>query len=114
MAQAVTEQISTGDWNATPPSVQKRLLALEQEMNSVREQLRKIEHAQEMGGEHHRLRLERYHALVEQQFLSGLTAEEQQEIERLGREVDETNSAFYPSLTSLADTIERHTGSRPK
>ncbi len=114
MSQAVTEQISAGDWNATPPAVQQHLIALEREMNSAREQLRKLELAQEVGGERHRHRLERYHALVEQQFLSGLTPEEQQEIERLGREIDAANSAFYPSLASLAETIELHTGKQPK
>lgn len=114
MMQAVTEQISAGDWNATPPPVQQLLLALEREMNSVREQLRRLELAQEVGGERHKHRLARYHALVEQQFLTGLASEEQQEIERLGREIDAVNSAFYPSLASLAETIETHTGKQPK
>ena len=114
MRQAVTEQISDRDWNATPPAVQQRLLALEREMNAVREQLRRLEHAQETGGETHQHRLQRYHTLVEQQFLSGLTPEEQQEIERLGREIDAVNAAFYPSLDSLAETIMAHTGKQPK
>ncbi len=114
MNPLVTEQISDRDWNATPPAVQQLLLALEREMNSVREQLRRLEHAQEAAGEYHRHRLQRYHTLVEQQFLSGLTPEEQEEIERLGREIDAVNFAFYPSLSSLAETIEAHTGNPPK
>ena len=114
MSQTGIEPISAGDWAATPPTVQQHLLALEREMNSVREQLQRLEHAQEAGGESHHHRLQRYHALVEQQFCSGLTPEEQQEIEQLGREIDAVNSAFYPSLASLAKTIAAHTGNQPE
>lgn len=105
MSQTVTEQISAGDWNATPPAVQQRLLALEREVNVVREQLQRLEHAREAQGEYHRQRLQRYHTLVEQQFLSGLTPEDQQEIEQLGREIDAVNATSYPSLDVLAENI---------
>lgn len=114
MSQAVTEQISDRDWEDTPVAVRNVLLSLERERNAIRERLERLEHAQEAAFEEHKRRLQRYHALVEQQFLSGLTPEQQQEIERLGEEIDAVNSAFYPSLSSLAETIAAHTGKLPE
>lgn len=114
MSQAVTEQISDRDWEATPPSVRNILLSLERERNDFRQKLERLEHAQEAASEEHKHRLQRYHTLVEQQFLTGLTPEQQLEIERLGEEIDAVNSAFYPSLSSLAATIAAHTGKQPE
>jgi hypothetical protein len=102
MEPAVIEQIPEQDWEATPASVRNALLSLERERNAFREKLERLEHTQEATSEEHKRRLQRYQALVEQQFLSGLTPEQQQEIERLGEEIDAVNSAFYPSLSSLA------------
>ena len=114
MGQRVTEQISAGDWEATPAPVRSVLLALERERDAFRSQIGQVTAAREAASAAHKSRLERYHALVEQQFLAGLTPEHEQEIERLGREIDELNSAFYPSLSSLAETIASLTGITPK
>ena len=102
------------DWEATPATVQQVVLSLERELKASRERLERLEHTQEATSEEHKHRLQRYHALVEHQFLKGLTPEQQQEIERLGQEIDTVNSAFYPSIASLADTIAAHTGKRPE
>jgi hypothetical protein len=110
MNQTMTEQISPNDWNATPPAVQRILLALQREMETIRARVERLEHHHDAP---HPL-LERYHALIELQFSHGLTPEQQQEIERLGKEIDEANSSFYPSLDSLAETITAQTGQQPK
>ena len=47
MAHVATEQISTGDWEATPPAVRNVLLSLERERNAFREQLDRLKHTQE-------------------------------------------------------------------
>jgi hypothetical protein len=114
MEPIVIEQIPAQDWEATPISVRNVVLSLERERNAIREQLERLEHTQEATSEDHKRRLQRYHLLVEQQFLHGLTPEQKQEIERLGEEIDTVNSAFYPSLSSLAETIAAHTGKQPK
>ena len=110
MSQTVTEQISSTDWNATPPAVQRVLLAVEREMNAMRERVERIEQKRDLQHS----RLERYHSLVEQQFLHGLTPEQQQEIEHLGKEIDALNADAYPSLKSLAETISAQTGKQPE
>ena len=110
MAQTITEQISTGDWEATPAAVRNVLLSLERERNDFRERLQRLEHSREAASKEHDRRLKRYQTLVEQQFLNGLTSEQEQEVERLGEEIDTVNSAFYPSLSSLDETIAAHTG----
>ena len=114
MAHAAMEQISTGDWEATPPAVRNVLLSLERERNAFLERLEQLEHAQEAASQIYKDRVQRYQTLVEQQFLRGLTPEEQQEIERLGAEMDAVNSTFYPSLSSLAETIAVYTGKQPE
>ena len=114
MAQTITEQISTGDWEATPAAVRNVLLSLERERNDYRERLQRLEQARVAASEEHDRRLRRYQSLVEEQFLHGLTSEQEQEIERLGEEIDTVNSSFYPSLSSLAEIIASHTGQRPK
>lgn len=98
MSQTVTEQISPTDWKATPPAIQRILFSFQHEINTIRERVERIEQKQDV----HPNGLERYHALVEQQFSHGLTPEQKEENERLGKEIDEANSLLYPSLNSLA------------
>jgi len=114
MAQRANEQISPGDWEATPAAVRNVFLSLEIERNAFRERLERLEHVPEANDEQHKLRLTRYQALVEQQFLTGLTPEQQQEIERLGEEIDAINSNSHPSLDSLAEAIAAQTGKQPE
>jgi chromosome segregation ATPase len=114
MAQTVTEQISPLDWESTPTSVRNMLLSLEQERDAIRERLEQLENVQQAATDEHKQRIRRYQALVEQQFVSGLTPEQQQEIERLGEEIDAVNSAFYPSVSLLSETITATTGKRPE
>ncbi len=114
MGQSVIERISTGDWEETPAPVRSALLSLQQECDTFREQITQLTAAGETASAAHKNRLERYHALVEQQFLAGLTPEQTQEIERLGREIDEVNAGFHPSLSSLAEAIAAQTGTTPK
>lgn len=114
MAQMVTEQISTRDWESTPVAVRHVLLSLEKERNTFRDRLERLEHVEQVASEEHDCRLKRYHALVELQYLTGLSPEQEQEIERLGKEIDSVNSAFYPPLSTLAETIAAQTGQQPK
>ena len=109
MSQTVIEQVSSTDWNATPPAVQRILLSFQRDMDAMRERVERLE---QKRGTHHD-KLERYHALVEQQFSQGLTSEQQEEIEHLGKEIDEVNLGSYPSLNSLAETIAVQTGKQP-
>ena len=99
MSQTVTEQISPTDWKDTPPAIQRILLSFQHEINTMRERVERIEQKHDA----HPSGLERYHTLVEQQFSHGLTPEQKEEIERLGKEIDEANSLSYPSLKSLAE-----------
>ena len=47
-------------------------------------------------------RLSRYQELVDRKYLGQLSAAEQEELERLGREIDSFYDAFYePGLESL-------------
>ena len=112
--EQVIEHIPVKDWEATPASVRNILLSLERERNSFQERLERLEHAQKADTEEHKRRLHCYHSLVEQQFLTGLTPKQQQEIERLGKEIDAVNSAFQPSLSSLKEAIFTHTGKQPE
>ena len=105
MAQTITEQIPSTDWEATPSSVKNALLSLERERDAIQERLEQLEQARKATSEGHDLRLKRYQLLVEQQIRSGLTPEQQREIERLGAEIDAVNSAFDLSLSTLAETI---------
>jgi hypothetical protein len=110
MSETAINQISTRDWEATPPAVRNVLLSLERERNTFRERMERLEHAREATTKEHGRRLTRYHSLVEQQYLAGLSPEQQREIEQLGEEIDSVNSAFYPSLESLAETVAAQTG----
>ena len=98
------ERIPAQDWEATPSSVRSLLLSLlplAAEASELRARLRALEpqDTTELSAEEteHRRRLERYHALVDRLFLSGLNAEEQGEMERLGAEIDAQNAPFYLS-----------------
>ncbi len=105
MAQLATKNISTGDWKATPKAVRDVLLSLEDERNAL---LERLELSREAASEAHILRVKRYHELVEQQFLTGLTPEQRQEIDLLGEEIDSKNTSLYPSFSSLSETIATH------
>ena len=114
MAQTVFEQIPAQDWEATPASVRNVLLSLERERNAIREQLERMESVQQSETTEHKNRIQRYQFLVEQQFLNGLTGDEKNEIEQLAREIDSVNASLYPSLSSLSETIARHSGKQPE
>ena len=102
MAQIATENISMGDWKATPKSVRDALLSLEEQRNAL---LKRLELNREATGEMDIFRVKRYHELVEQQFLSGLTPEQRQEIDLLAEEIDSKNAGLYPSICSLSETL---------
>lgn len=96
-------RIPAPDWEATPDSVRRLLLSLlplTTEVSVLRARLRSAERGPENGIEapddaEQGHRVERYRFLVDRLFLHNLSAEEQQEMERLGAEIDAYNAPFY-------------------
>ena len=105
MTQVTTENISIGDWKVTPKAVRDVLLSLEEERNAL---LERLELNRQTTSEADILRVNRYHELVEQQFLTGLTPEQCLEIDLLGAEIDSKNAGLYPSIFSLSEQISAH------
>jgi hypothetical protein len=50
---------------------------------------------------------ERYHALVDQKFINGLTADETGEMEQLGRKIDDWNAPVYAKTLASLETARR-------
>lgn len=87
-------RIPMEEWDATPASVQRLLLSLlpmAMEVEALRSRLQALEQHPQASV----TVLERYHLLVDQLFLRGLSEEEQAEMERLGAEIDTQNAPFY-------------------
>jgi hypothetical protein len=97
------ERIPAQDWEATPASVRTLLLSLLPLAAEAAELRARLETGEPANGndpeadeeEPERRRVERYQALVDRLFLNGLSDEEQQQMERLGAEMDAHNSPFY-------------------
>lgn len=94
--------IPAHDWEATPASVRKLLLSLlplAGEVSELRAQLnapQALAHQEaETNLSDQRTRVERYQSLVDRLFLNGLSSEEQQEMDRLGAEIDTNNAPFF-------------------
>lgn len=105
MANLVNERITTDDWKAIPASVKNLLLTLEHERNALQERL---ELRQVSSSAEYKRQLQRYQQLIEHQFRKGSSPEQHQEIEILGEQIDKVSSTFYPSLSSLMETISDH------
>ena len=97
--------IPAHDWEATPSSVRTlllNLLPLATEVAELRARVQEKEQAsdRERGAQpaelsEQRLRIERYQSLVDRFFLNGLSSEEEQELNRLGSEIDARNAPFF-------------------
>ena len=96
-------RISAPDWEVTPVSVRNLLLALlplEAEVSTLRARLHSPdqsaqEEATAWNQQEQTARVERYQQLVDQSFLRELNAEETQEVEHLGAQMDAENTPFY-------------------
>lgn len=94
--------IPARDWEATPASVRTLLLSLLPLAGEVSELRARLNEREPMTGgaeaaqlSEQRSRIERYQSLVDRLFLNGLTQEEQQEMDRLGAEIDAGNAPFF-------------------
>ena len=106
------ERIPAQDWEATPASVRTLLLALlplETEVSVLRDRLRTFDQNTEAGS--NRVQIigsDRYQELVEKLMISGLSAEETQEMERLGRQMDAESAPFYEAALQRMKVMAAH------
>jgi hypothetical protein len=109
------DRISAQDWEATPDSVRKLLLSLlplAKEVTVLRARLRLAQRdpTNDLEGADDAVqgrRVERYRLLVDRLFLDGPSAEEQQELERLGAEIDAYNAPFYEAALRRMEAVGR-------
>ena len=83
------------DWEATPETVQNALISLlplKTELDSLRSRLQFYEGETKQN-------IARYHELVDQSFLTGLSEPEAAEMQRLGEAIDRGNDGFYAAAT---------------
>ena len=93
------ERIPAQDWEATPASVRTLLLSLlplETEVSALRARLQTFDQNTEtVSNKIQIIGSDRYQELVEKLMISGLSAEETQEMERLGKQMDAESAPFY-------------------
>ena len=112
MSTELLRRIPPQDWEATPDTVRALLLSLLPLATEVSELRARLHEAEQQAGENlpaetqqSRQQVERYQSLVDRLFLDGLTQEEEQELERLGVEIDSRNAPFYEAALRRMDAI---------
>ena len=109
MQTEVLEQIPVQDWEATPASVRTLLLSLlplETEVSALRARLQTFDRNGETAS--NRIQIisnDRYQELVEKLLISGLSAEETQEMERLLIQMDSESAPFYEAALQRMKTM---------
>lgn len=114
------ERLPADELKAAPPSLQallQTLLPLVDEVAELRERVAFLEKSRSLVSvedthtdlevSEHKERVKRYHALVNQSFMSvGLTEAEEAEKQRLGQAIDAYGAAFYAPMLEAIKAIE--------
>ncbi len=113
MQTELLERIPAQDWEATPASVRTLLLSLlplETEVSALRARLLTFDQNRETASNQIQLTgSDRYQDLVEKLLISGLSAEETQEMERLGAQMDTQSAPFYKAALLRMKAASKYT-----